>query len=150
MSQYCELSGEWFGPAPSKYELAVEAGYDGPNPAARKQKFRCSDGFCGAYDCDRCRPGCCDDEDEDYEETGSVRVRKTKVVTARKRHTTWRGKIIEVGERCEVVSGFEYEVGGRRVKYFREYRKLTASELARLENLERELDKIPFRTKEKE
>ena len=31
-------------------------GYD-PDPPARRPVHRCTDGFCGAIDCDRCHPG---------------------------------------------------------------------------------------------
>ena len=50
----------------SDYERACEAGYCGPSPSqerAFRDRYRCSDGFCGAEDCSRCGSG-----PETYEE----------------------------------------------------------------------------------
>jgi len=52
----------------SKYEDAVEKGYDGPPPGSRKGPSGCGGyaayhGHCGATDCPTCHPGSWDMED---------------------------------------------------------------------------------------
>jgi len=83
--------------------------------------YSCSDGFCGAYDCVRCRGEaayhCEDDEDdEDREEETS----RSRIVTARKARFVGMPKHeIRPGDRVRVTSGFTYKVGGPRLRYFR-------------------------------
>ena len=59
MSQF-----EDFPPPLTKYEQAVEGNYCGPAPRPRSLS-RCSDGFCGALDCDRCYPGGMPEDEDD-------------------------------------------------------------------------------------
>lgn len=76
--------------------------------------------MCGAYDCERCRPGCNDREDEPVEGT----VETSKAVTARKARYTGKAAEIRPGDRVQVTNGFTYEVNGPRTGYYRTYKRV--------------------------
>ncbi len=105
------------------YDEACDRGYDGPPPGwerRQRNRYRCSDGYCGATDCSRCYPGGCDDEAREEDTTTS------KVVTARKARYAGTASEIRPGDRVRVTTGFSYVVGGPRLKYNpRTYRRVS-------------------------
>lgn len=52
-------------------------------------------------------------------------VETSKTVTARKSRFPGTSREIRVGDRVRVTSGFDYEVGGPRLGYFRKYRRVS-------------------------
>jgi len=76
--------------------------------------------MCGAYDCEACRPGCNDpeeDEPTEEDEPSEVTTKTTRRVIARKARYAGLISEIRVGDTVDVTKGFTYEVNGPRTGY---------------------------------